>query len=533
MNDLLILSIVVLIYLLLTGYVGYVAWRRTKTADDYLVAGRETHPFIMALSYGATFISTAAIVGFGGTAGVYGMGLLWLTFLNILVGIFIAFVFFGKRTRKMGHNLGALTFPEFLSKRFDSRFIQYFSGLVIFFGMTLYASVVLIGMARFAETTLSIDYNIALVVLAVIVALYVIFGGIRGVMYTDALQGTIMFVGMFILLVATYWILGGVTDANQALTNLVNVVPAKSTAAATATGFTGWTSMPALGSPFWWTLVSTLILGVGIGVLSQPQLVVRFMTVKSNKELNRAVLIGGIFILLMTGTAFIVGALSNLYFFDTVGKLAIQVTNGNADSIIPAFITAAMPLWFAYLFMITLLSAAMSTLSAQVHTQGTALGRDIYETVTNKKGGASVMVARLGISIAMIIAVIMGFILPTNIIAVGTSMWFSITAAAFLSMYVFALFWKGCTKAGAISGLVVGTFISLFWLVFEYKKSAEALGIAKAITGHAMLSTSLPWPTVDPIIIALPIAFVVTVVVSLLTKKPSKEHMEKCFEGVN
>jgi SSS family solute:Na+ symporter len=290
--------------------------------------------------------------------------------------------------------------------------------------------------------------------------------------------------------------------------------------------------MPALGSPFWWTLVSTLILGVGIGVLSQPQLVVRFMTVKSNRELNRAVLIGGIFILLMTGTAFIVGALSNVYFFETAGKLAMQVVNGNADSIIPAFITAAMPLWFAYIFMIALLSAAMSTLSAQVHTQGTALGRDIYETLTNKKSGASVMIARMGIAIAMIIAVIMGFILPANIIAVGTSMWFSITAAAFLSMYVFALFWKGCTKAGAISGLVVGTLISLFWLVFEYKKSAEALGIAKALTGKAVLTTALPWPTVDPIVIALPIALVVTVVVSLLTRKLSKEHMDKCFEGV-
>lgn len=387
-------------------------------------------------------------------------------------------------------------------------------------------------MARFAETTLSIDYNIALVALAVIVALYVIFGGIRGVMYTDALQGTIMFVGMFILLVATYWVLGGVTDANQALTNLVNVVPVKATAAATATGFTGWTSMPALGSPFWWTLVSTLILGVGIGVLSQSQLVVRFMTVKSNRELNRAVLVGGIFILLMTGTAFIVGALSNVYFFGTAGKLAVQVVNGNADSIIPDFITAAMPLWFAYIFMIAFLSAAMSTLSAQVHTQGTALGRDIYETLANRKSGASMMIARMGIAITMIIAVIMGFILPANIIAVGTSMWFSITATAFLSMYVFSLFWKGCTKAGAISGLLVGTLISLFWLVFEYKKSAEALGIAKALTGKAVLTTALPWPTVDPIVIALPIALVVTVVVSLLTRKLSKEHMDKCFEGV-
>ena len=530
--DLLILSIVVLIYLLMIGYVGYIAWKRTKSADDYMVAGRKTHPYIMALSYGATFISTAAIVGFGGTAANYGMGILWLVFLNIIVGIFIAFVFFGKRTRRMGHNLNALTFPEFLSRRFNSRFIQYFSGAVIFIGMPLYASVVLIGMARFVETTLSIDYNIALVVMAIIVAAYVTFGGIRGVMYTDALQGTIMFFGMLILLIAIYWLLGGVTDANQALTNLVNIVPQSATAKATATGFTGWTSMPALGSPFWWTLVSTLILGVGIGVLSQPQLAVRFMTVKSNRELNRAVLIGGIFIFLMTGTAFIVGALSNVYFFDTVGKLSIAVAGGNADKIIPAFIGSAMPLWFAYLFMITLLSAAMSTLSAQVHVQGTALGRDIYETITKKTGASSVMIARAGIAIAVIIAVILGFILPANIIAVGTAMWFSITAAAFLSLYAFALFWKRSTKAGAIAGLVTGTFFSLFWIVFGYQKSAAALGICQALTGNAVILTSAPWPTVDPIVIGLPLAFVVTVVVSLLTKPPAQEHLDACFEGI-
>jgi solute:Na+ symporter, SSS family len=532
MDNFVLLSIIALIYILMIGYVGYLAWKRTKSADDYMVAGRETHPFIMALSYGATFISTAAIVGFGGTAGVYGMGLLWLTVLNILVGIFIAFVLFGKRTRKIGHNLNALTFPEFLSRRFNSKFIQYFSGAVIFLGMPLYASVVLIGMARFVETTIGINYSIALIAMAVIVAVYVIFGGIRGVMYTDALQGTIMFIGMVILLGAIYWITGGITTGNQALTNLVHVIPANATATAAATGFTGWTSMPALGSPFWWTLVSTLILGVGIGVLSQPQLVVRFMTVKSNKELNRAVLIGGIFIFIMTGTAFIVGALSNVYFFDTVGKLAMQVAGGNADKIIPTFISSAMPLWFAYLFMITLLSAAMSTLSAQFHVQGTALGRDIYETVTGTKGKSSVLVARAGITIAVVIAVILGFILPDNIIAVGTAMWFSITAAAFLSMYIFALFWKRSTKAGVISGLVIGTLLSIFWLVFEYKKSAEALGICKALTGQSILISSNPWPTVDSIVIALPIALVITIIVSLLTKPQPKEQLDKIFKGV-
>jgi len=528
--DALVLSIVVIFYLLLIGYVGYIAWKRTKSSEDFMVAGRKTHPYIMALSYGATFISTAAIVGFGGVAGVYGMGLLWLTFLNIFVGIFIAFVLFGKRTRKIGHNLSALTFPEFLARRFKSKFIQYFSGLIIFFGMPLYAAAVLIGISRFIETTLNIDYNIALIGMAIIIAVYVVFGGLRGVMYTDAVQGTIMFFGMLFLLVATYVLLGGVENANQALTNMANLIPAS----AAATGSTGWTSMPALGSPFWWNLISTLVLGVGIGVLAQPQLAVRFMTVKSNRELNRAVLVGGIFILVMTGTAFVVGALSNVYFLQNTGQIAIQAAGGNIDKIIPLFISVAMPAWFAYLFMVTLMSAAMSTMSSQFHVQGTAIGRDFYETIFHKKGeeGSSVWIARGGIVLAVAFAVIIAFIAPPSVVAQATAIFFGLCAAAFLSMYICAVFWKRATKTGAISGLLVGTFTSIFWLVFIHKKEAEALGIAKMLVGQDVLITSMPWPVVDPIVIALPLALIVTVVVSLLTQPPKKDHIEKAFKGV-
>jgi SSS family solute:Na+ symporter len=83
------ITIIILIYLFITAFLGYMGYKRTKTSADYLVAGRQTNPLIMALSYGATFISTSAIIGFGGAAGQLGMGLLWLTFLNIFVGIFI------------------------------------------------------------------------------------------------------------------------------------------------------------------------------------------------------------------------------------------------------------------------------------------------------------------------------------------------------------------------------------------------------------------------------------------------------------
>ena len=73
-----------LVYLFILTYLGYLGYKHTKTSEDYLVGGRKIHPMIMALSYGSTFISTSAIVGFGGAAGTLGMGLLWLTLLNIL-----------------------------------------------------------------------------------------------------------------------------------------------------------------------------------------------------------------------------------------------------------------------------------------------------------------------------------------------------------------------------------------------------------------------------------------------------------------
>jgi SSS family solute:Na+ symporter len=428
----------------------------------------------------------------------------------------------------MGHNLNAMTFPELLGKRFDSKFIQYFSGLVIFFGMPLYASVVLIGAARFMETTLAIDFNVALLIYSVIIAAYVIWGGLRGVMYTDALQGTIMFVGMAFLLVMTYLHLGGVTAAHQALTDMAYLVPAN----LAAQGHTGWTSMPTFGGTWWWTLISTIVLGVGIGVLAMPQLVVRFMTVKSNRELNRGVLIGGVFILAMTGVAFTVGALSNVFFFQTQNDIAINVAQGNADSIIPIYINAALPEWFVYIFMLTLLAAAMSTSSSQFHSQGSAIGRDIYETLTQKKGGSSILVTRLGIIVAMVIAVVLGYILPANIIARGTAIFFGLCAAAFLPMYTSALYWRGVTRAGAIAGLLTGTFLTVFWYLFIHKAEAVPLGICKMLLGRDVLITQMPWPVVDPIVVALPVAMLVTIAVSLGTKKMNEKHLEECFKGV-
>ena len=528
--NIMILTLIFIIYIFALVFVGYYAYKKTNSSEDFMIAGKETHPFIMAMSYGATFISTAAIVGFGGVAGEYGMSVLWLAFLNIIIGVFIAFVFLGKRTRRMGHALNSLTFPEFLGKRFNSKFIHYTSGLIIFCAMPLYAAVVLIGAARFLESSLLINFSIALLILSIVITFYVLFGGIRGVMYTDALQGTIMVVAMVFLLVFVYYILGGVNTANTALSNMVNLYPAD----AIATGGTGWTSFPEFGTPFWWSLVSSTLIGVGIGVLAQPSLIVRFMTVKSDKELNRSVLIGGIFIAIMPTTAYIVGSLSNVYFFDKLGKIAVDVVGGNIDKIIPTFITSALPEWFVYIFLLSLIAAAMSTISSQLHTQGTAFGVDIYGTIRDKTKQKlnQVSISRLGILIAIILALIMAFSLPGSVVALGTSLFFEICAAAFLPVFIGALYWKGITRIGAIAGILSGTFVSLFWLIFVFAKTAKGLGLCKFLLGVETILPAAPWPFIDVMLIAVPISALITIVVSLITKKLDQDVIDKAFENI-
>jgi len=539
-------NIIIILYLAVLGYLGFRGYKQTKNSTDYLIAGRDTHPFIMALSYGATFISTAAIVGFGGVAAWLGNSLLWLTVFNIFIGIFVAFVFLGNPTRKMGYRLNAHTFPELLAKRFDSKFIQIFGALIILIFMPLYATAVLIGGTQFIALYFDTDYHMSLMVFSIIITAYVIAGGLKGVMLTDALQGVIMFVAMIILVVVTFDSLGGIDAAFSKLehvwqttvvsaleqTNITELTPGSPDFMMKLSllwGFEGWNSMPQFLSKGWLFVITTITMGVGIGVLAQPQLIVRFMTVKSKQELNRAVLIGSIFILAMTGIIFIVGALSNAWYFEfNEGKNALQ-SAGSIEKVIPHFINNAMPKWFAFVFLFALISAAMSTLSSQFHTMGTAVGRDFFEQIT-KKDYNSVTVTRLGVVLMIIFSVSLAYAFDKQpaIIARSTAIFFALCASIFLPSFIGGLFFKGMTKAAAISSMLVGLVVSSFWLLFVHFTEAKALGLSKAIFGtDSLLSGDIIF--VDALVIALPISTITAIAVSFMTKKMDKKHLDKCF----
>lgn len=508
------LGIIVIIYMFLVAYLGYLGYKATKDASDYLLGGRKVNPVIMALSYGATFISASAIVGFGGIAATFGMGIQWLCLLNMFMGVIIAFIVFGRKTRKMGAEHNAKTFPQLLGLHYNSRAIQIFIAGIIFIGMPLYTAVVMKGGAVFIEQMFEIDFHVALLAFTLIVAAYVISGGIKGVLYTDALQAVIMFVCMLFLLFWFYKSMDlGFVEANKQLSDLAPLVPEKYK----LLGHQGWTRMPVTGSPQWFTLVTSLILGVGLGCLAQPQLVVRFMMVESSKQINRGVLIGCVFLIITVGAIYHVGALSNLFFYKTQGLVASEAVK-DIDKIIPLFINKAMPDWFGALFMLCILSASMSTLSALFHTMGAAFGADMFPKLGRRKNENSTMGVRIGVLISILLSYIICYTLSAGIIARGTALFMGVCAVTFLPAYFCSLYWPKVTRQGAIASLFTGAFASMFAMLFLHKAEAVPVGLCKLLFGKEVLVDIYPWFAIDPILFALPLSVVAIVSVSLLTQ---------------
>jgi solute:Na+ symporter, SSS family len=578
------ITILYLIIIILPGYLGY---RKTHTTADYLLAGRNVNPLVMAISYVTTFFSIYAIVGFAGMSAIWGMSFLWLSFMNISVGIFIAFLFFGKRIRRMGYLLKAHTLPEFLGKRYNSSFIQKFTGGVIFLIMPLISSMVLMSAARFIESQYNIGYGTALLLFTFIITAYVFLGGMKGTMYSDALQGILLFLGLIILVVVSYYNFGGVTEAHRAL-GAIAIPPSMSNL-----GHRGFTSLPVIGSSAWWILVSSIIIGMGIGILAQPHLVVRFMTVKSNRELNRAMVVGGIFMVVMTAAPYLLGPLSNVYFTrnpdrlefcsesgsmrkispsrklvtvnsknireiqeenpsallgdrlyikspctkTSKGSISINATVGTVSAIIPQYIKLSMPRWFSLMFMLTFLAAAMSTLSSQFHSMGTSIARDIYESIIIKEhhsGRSTRNITKAGIGVVIFTSALLAFYLPqffnwgAAIIARGTAVFFALVAGTFLPAYIAALYWKRATARGAAAGIIGGFFTNTIWLLFFYENTSAVIGLSQFLIGRtSFLSGS--WNVVDPFFITLPVSTILTIIFSLTNPPMDEAHLDHCF----
>ena len=186
---------------------------------------------------------------------------------------------------------------------------------------------------------------------------------------------------------------------------------------------------------------------------------------------------------------------------------------------IPLFINKAMPEWFGAVFMLCILSASMSTLSAQFHTMGAAFGADAFPKLGRSKNPNSTLGVRIGVLCSILVSYVICYTLSASIIARGTALFMGICAATFLPTYFCSLYWKGATRQGALASLWVGGLASLFAMLFLHKAEAAPVGLCKALFGQDVLIDVYPWHAIDPILFALPLSAITIVLVSLATQK--------------
>lgn len=522
--DIRIFAAMAIVFTIATLALGWYGYRQTKDGDAYLLGNRRTSPVVIALSYGATFLSASAVIGFGGQAAVHGASLMWLCFLNLAVGVVVAFVFFGDRTRRLGKRLGASTFADLLGKSYRSKGIRMFTALLIIIMMPVYCAAVLKGGVNSLAVITGLDYNMVLIALSLVVALYVVVGGLVAVMYNDAMQAVIMLVGMIVILLVTLSTVG--LDGFEQLSDLF--VTEQLHQIGTLPGANGWVEFADFGSAEWFTVVSTFLLGVGIGCLTQPQLIVRFMASKDSASLRKSMAVGCIFIFAIVGSAYTCGTLCNLYFFNEHGISAIEYVSEGTDFIIPTYIIEVFSAItfgdvFVSLFLISLICASVSTISGLMHTIGAAGGYDVYSVVKTWKSKISgdmrsINVNRTVTAVMMVLVVVYCYLMPSDIIAKATSVFMGLTAAALLPTYAYALYSKNPSKPVAVASMATGTAVYFFWALFINAGTSIFVPVCKWITGEKVLFAGGLVSYVDAIIVALPVSAAVLLAGLLLMR---------------
>ena len=352
-------------------------------------------------------------------------------------------------------------------------------------------------------------------------------------MYNDALQASIMFIGMLVILIVTWAYTGGIESGNDALVGLWDQRMGDITGLGVAPGFEGWTAVADFGSREWMTVVTTFIMGVGIGALTQPQLIVRYMSAKTDRDLDKSLLIGSVFIMIVVGAAYTIGPLTNIFFsnnHDGMVSFEYLTSKGlGTDFIIPQYILEVFSditfgEIFIALFLLSLICAAISTISALMHTIGVAGGYDLYSVYKSRKlkvekDSQSVNLNRAFIVVFMILVVVYCYMMPNDIIAKATSVFMGVTAAALLPAYFYSLYSKNPMKKPAIASICVGTVSYMFIALFLNKGLCIFMPVCEWITGNSVLFPDSIIAFLDPLIVALPLSALTLGLFLLVQKK--------------
>lgn len=438
----------IILFILLMFYIGYIASKKVATSNsflqEYFLGGRELGGFVLAMTVVATYGSASSFLGGPGTAYTMGLGWVLLSMTQVVTGYFVLLVI-GKKFAIMSRKYDAVTLIDFLMKRYNSKWVVLLSAIAIITFLFSSMTAQWVGGGRLIESLTGLNYTTALFIFAVSVLVYVIIGGFRAVALTDAVQGTVMFIGTLILLI-------GVIIAGGGIPNIMSDLLAENPRLVTPFGADGNLTIPYVSS--FWILV-------GVGVVGLPQMAVRAMSYKSSRAMHRALIISTIV------TGFI---MLNMHL---IGVFARPVLPGIdvPDKVIPLLALEILPPWLAGLVLSAPMAAIMSTVNALLLMVSSTIVKDVYLNFI-KPDAEEKTVRKMTFGFTTILGVIVFLMAlqPPDLLIFLNLFAFGGLEAAFIWPIVLGLYWKHGNKYGAIASMITGivSYIAIHFYNTEY-----------------------------------------------------------------
>jgi sodium/proline symporter len=442
-----------LVYFAILIVIGVWVYQRTNTLGDFLLGGRGLNTPTAALSAQASDMSGWLLLGFPGAVYAAGIGATWIA-VGLAIGTYLNWKFVAPRLRTYTERANdALTLSAYFDGRFEdrSRLLRLLSALVILVFFSVYVSAQLMAGGILFREVFGADLTFAITVSAIAIVVYAFLGGFLAVSFTDAIQGTLMWIALIALPLATIAVVGGFGDLGAGLEE-------RSPALldwfqeAEFTG-DGWLPGEALG---WVAIASGL--AWGLGYFGQPHILARFMGIRSAAMVKPARRIAVFWVLTTLAGATLVGLVGAVYFVEPLA---------DPEAVFISLIQDLLNPWVGGILLAAVLAAAMSTADSQLLVSSSALTEDLYRAFLRRDATQTELVwtGRVTVVIVAVVAWVLA-LGERGVLEIVAYAWAGF-GAAFGPMIIASLFWPRMTRAGAGAGMVFGALTVVLWEMYD------------------------------------------------------------------
>ena len=470
MNAELVIFILYLIFMLGIG-VFFFLRMRSGSEKDYFLGGRKMGPWVSALSAGASDMSAWVLMGLPASVYALGVGQTWIA-IGLAIGYALSWILEAPRLRR--YSIAAkdsITIPQYLTNRFlsKSRVMQVICAVIFLVAYTIYAASSIKACGTLFNTVVGIDANVAMYLAAVIIISYTFLGGFSAVSWTDFFQGMLMLAA---LLIAPIFALALVQSGQ------------------------GVSTLDQVGSGYWrlftsWQDVASG-LGWGLGYFGMPHIIIRFMAVRSDKDIRKSARIGITWTALILGFAVASALIGRMY----LGEIS------DSSTVFIQMVRRIFPPVISGILLSAILAASMSTADSQLLSSASAFASDVYKPIIRKNKASDKEMLWTGRIVVLVIS-IAALLIASNpasgtIMSLVSNAW-GVFGAAFGPVILLSLFWRRLTFGGAVAGIVAGAAVDILWLAF-----LSSIGLYEIIPGFLC-------------------GLLAAVAISLLSKAPEKD----------